>query len=387
MRRWTGLSLLLLLCVALAAGCKSAPSADAQRAARVDSMHRLGFSTLRWGIDLDVTPGEEIQYVEVLGDMIVTLETPSNMLTAVSAVDGRLLWRKVVDGPAHKLHAPFRSPSKEQIKDGSRDVPLSSLVMINSENKIYMLAAADGHEVDTRTLPYAVSNSPAVAESYAVFGSASGRVYAIDLVTGFRKWAYQMPAAVVARPVLIKPAVLVGDMLGVYALLTAYAYSGEDKPGEVRWKGKTFGPVRASAAFNNQGLYLASEDQSLYSFNRATGRDRDGWPFRAAEPLRLSPVTLGNSLYLPLASGSLISIDPATGKPLWTFPSLAKPVLLQDQKLLLSGGGVLWSVDNATGKTLVEVELEPLRAVLRLDRNGVLLVTPRGRLQRYDPQS
>ncbi|MCX5660781.1 MAG: PQQ-binding-like beta-propeller repeat protein [Planctomycetota bacterium] len=387
MRRWTG-ACLLLLCVLLSTGCKSeAPFTDAARVAQIGNMHRLGYGTLRWSIDLDVTGGEELKFVEVLGDLIVTLETPSNMLTAVSTVDGRLVWRKVVDKSAIKLFAPFRTASRTLIYDGSRQVTLNSVVCINSENTVYLLSAVDGHQIGTRPLPIAASNAPAVAEEYLIFGGANGTVFAIDLVTGFKKWAYKMPAAVVARPVLIKPSVFVGDALGVYALITAFAYSGEDKPGELRWKGKTFAPIRGAAAYNNQGIFVASEDQSLYSFNRATGRDRDGWPFRTSEPLRMSPIALGNSLYLPLASGSLVSVDPATARKLWSFPSLAKPVLLQDQRLLLSGGNALWMVDNATGKATVEVQVDPLRAVLRLDKNSLLLVSPNGRMQRYDPET
>lgn len=388
MRRWTGASLLLVT-VLLFTGCKSkAPAVtDSARAAQIGNMHRLGYGTLRWTTNIDTPAGEEIKYAEVLGDLIVTLETPSNMLTATKVTDGSLVWRKVVDKSAIRLFAPFRTSSKALIADGSRQVPLSQLVMINSENTVYLISSADGHLVNTRTLPAAASNAPALAEEYAIFGGPSGKVFAIDLVTGFKKWAYAMPAAVVARPVLVKPAVFVADIQGVYGMITAYAFSPEDKPGELRWKGRTFGAVRGAAAFNNQGIFLASEDQSLYSFNRATGRDRDGWPFRTDEPLRLSPFSLGNSIYLPLASGALVSVDPATARRLWTFPKLAKPVILLDQKLLLSGGNVLWMVDNATGKTLVEVPTDPLRAVLRLDKNGLLLISPTGRMHRFDPES
>ncbi len=321
-------ALLAAFVVLLAAGSRSlAQDQKAEPTATVGDLHRLGYS-LRWATDLDVPQDQQIASVEVLDDVIATLETPSHMLTAVSANDGRLMWRHVVTTSAEELFAPFRTPSRKEIDENGHLIGLDKLVMVNSENEIYMFAISDGRAVSSRDLPVAVDNAPAITDNYAIFGSADGEAMAIDLVNGFKRWAYKMPAAaIVARPVIIKPSVFVADVSGIYAMIVAYPYSPEDVPGLLRWKGRTFDRVETPPAVNNDGIYLASQDQSLYSFNRVNGHDR--WIYRAGEPLKLSPVALGNSLYLPLTSGSLLSIDPATGIKSWEFPHLAKPVLLQ----------------------------------------------------------
>ena len=91
--------------------------------------------------------------------------------------------------------------------------------------------------------------------------------------------------------------------------------------GDILWQGRALGRIASQPALTPAGVFVPSEDQSLYALNRANGRDR--WIYRAETPLRTSPVALGTSLYIYTDNQGLLSIDPLNGAKLWSVASRA----------------------------------------------------------------
>ena len=349
----------------LAAGCQTAGEASGKASdllvAPLDA-GRIGYSTA-WLTTLDVPERTRIVHAAVLDDVIVTVEMPGNLVSCISVRDGSFKWRKAVG--TSTLYKPFR------VKDQ---------ICINTESRLFVLNIETGAFARVNNLEFVVNSEPAVFDHFAVYGSMSGRVFCHDIVAGYSLWTYQMPGGVSTAPVVSGSTdVLISDDAGNYRLFS-------NNKGELKWIGRAFGKISAQPAINNFGIYIPSLDQSLYSVDRATGRDRRGWPYRSAQPLTESPLVLGSALFLNFPNGDLISLDPLNGTELWRIPGGVRPVALNDQKLLLLSSRSIMQVDNNSGKLMTQVPISPLQTILRAPNNTLYLVTSRGKIQRLDPQ-
>src|SRR5689334_16140587 len=112
---------LLLAAVALGAGCSSSRPIQRGSTMLVEPLEarRAGFAP-RWSTDLGVPANEDLSTAEVLGDVLVTTESPSNLVSAVSLRDGGILWRRVVGDPASRLYRPVRVGDSIYISTDSR---------------------------------------------------------------------------------------------------------------------------------------------------------------------------------------------------------------------------------------------------------------------------
>jgi outer membrane protein assembly factor BamB len=229
--------------------------------------------TPAWSSDLGVPRRDRLTQIEILDDMIVSVETPSNVVSAVALRDGAPLWKSVVGEPGVRLFNPIRS---------------GRYIFVASENRMYTLLADSGQQELWNPLKSPVDVGPALVNTYAIFGGSNGQVFAQDVIAGASRWAYALTSGVVARPVPALPGnVVVADGGGVYAMLDATS-------GKAIWRGRTFGRISARPAVTGGTVYVASEDQTLYAVLRATGADR--WKYRAAAPLTQDPLALGNSV-------------------------------------------------------------------------------------------
>ena len=342
---------------------KLSEQAEYDRAMLVTSAdaRQIGYR-LTWTYDMGLDPDGSVTAVEVLDDLVVSIEAPTNVVTAISTKDGTVAWRRVVGEKLSTLFPPVRKGKK---------------IYINSENRFYRVDAATGKTVDTSILEFAVNHKPLLVESFAIFGASNGKVFAHDIETGYSKWVYKMPAGVRSMPVRNGNYVFVVDGKGTYGMFNGLS-------GELIWKGVTFGGVTADPVVTRSGVFVACEDFSFYSFDRATGKDRNGWPYRTSIRLVQDPSAVGDSIFLPVPTVGLVSVDPVNGAELWKYPKIVQPVTIDStNRLLVSSGSSLAYLDNQTGKQIVEVPSKPINKIIRGD-GFLVLVSPDGRIQRYD---
>ena len=323
----------------------------------------LGY-TLQWATDLGVSGNQTLSYVEALGDVIVCVESPSNMVTAISLREGNILWRSVVGKPADKLFAPVRRDDR---------------LLINSEQLLYSVDIKTGQMIEVSRLQSLVNHAPAVVGDTVVYGGLNHRVFAHDFRAGYSRWAYQLTERVFAQPATFGPNVFVADGNGVYAMFVAAT-------GQLLWKGRTFSRVSAQPAMSHMGVFVASEDHALYALDGATGRDR--WIFHTTEPLTRSPYVFPNTVILPLPGrGVIVAIHARTGAKKWQLPFMAEPIYQFEDTLLLHTDYSLLVVDIGSGKIFSEVPVHRLRAVIHIPDRQLVLVSPGGRLLLMAPQS
>lgn len=330
-----------------------------------DAAAEVGYR-LGWASPVELINNQEITSVTVVDDMIIVIEDPINVVTALRASDGEFLWKINLGSQLESLFAPSRDDRQ---------------IFIHSATRMFTLEARTGRVTAVGELETAVA-APAVYSPdtrLAILCGVNGRCFAHDVDTNFTRWRYQMANRMSNAAVLAGQDVFFVDDGGTYALV-------EGPSGSPLWRNHTLGPVNAAPAIQDSEIIVASADGKLYAINRTTGRDT--WQYLGAEqPLNAAPIVLGRLVVLPLApNNGAVAIDAINGEELWRSDSNATPVLTRNQSLLLYGASSLVSIDLNNGEVLKQVPTLPLMDVVPVGDNGaVILVNPTGRLMRLSP--
>ena len=154
----------------------------------------------------------------------------------------------------------------------------------------------------------------------------------------------------------------------------------------MQWRNATFGPVTVPPVLDRSFIIVASEDQSLYSFNAATGQRR--WrPYRSPEPFVLPPSVLGSSIYQIERGIGLTRLDSNTGDAEWTQSRIVNPLtLMGEDRLVAHTDRSLVKLDVETGNVVEEVPTVPLDRVVPGPDGSLIVIAETGRMVRLDPQ-
>jgi len=123
-----------------------------------------------------------------------------------------------------------------------------------------------------------VKSSPVVADGRVFIGSDDGRIYAIDLKTGEKVWAFHVPvnnedepSAIEASPLVVRGMVYIGALDG-------FLYALDARTGELRWRYETEGEINGAAnwtenpAGEGYRVLVGSWDSRLHCVDAATGK-------------------------------------------------------------------------------------------------------------------
>lgn len=321
----------------------------------------LGFSH-RWVRTVVLAKGQRIHSAQTLGNLFVTVERPANVVTAINADNGDLVWKVVVGDELEDLHTAFADEEH---------------IYVNSNRRVFGIDRRRGEVNKVSNLAYTVNGGPAMNKKLAIFGGSNGRVFAHHVDDGYKKWVYGLEHPVDAPPLLNEGLVFVADTGGHYAMLDA-------NNGELRWRGETYGRVSASPVPDRAFVLLASEDQSLYSFVATTGRER--WlPFRSEVPLNQTPVVIDSVIYLVEPGLGLTGIDANTGQALWTGGDVLTPVAPQRNATLAHDAESIVLLDPATGDIISSAPTEPTVMIVPGPGQSLIVVAQDGELVRVDP--
>lgn len=324
----------------------------------VDAL-KLGYS-IDWVTHLNITGDRELHAAEVLGDLLVTVDRPTNVVTAISMKDGKQLWRQQAGQLPYRAFAPARVDNR---------------ILVNTETQLYEFdASKEGKLFNRSDLVSAVGSPPAMVGDVAVFGGSDGMIFGHDTRVGYARWRYKMPGQILVAPQASGQQVFTVGIDGQYAL---FAGSG----GEVLWRGKVFDKVSAAPTVHASGIYVACEDHSLYAINRATGEDR--WIFRYLDDLKESPVVLQNSVYQPLPTGELVALKVTDGSELWRIKPEAKLVGQNSRGLIFQGKKSITLRDAGSGKQIDQIPVQgDLQFVISPDAKSLIVVSTQGRIMK-----
>ena len=364
------LSALTLVATLVGCGSTPAPPPDDRPGAefRTGNLIEPGYAqqfdyATRWVRDITLARGQEIHAVRMLDDLLVVVERPRNVVTALRLSDGAMLWKKVLGQPLERL---FAAVADDQA------------VYVTSRRRVFKIDRTRGELMEIQNLDYTIDSPSVLLDRRLIAGSLDGTVFGHDVDVRYKVWAYALPDRITAAPVVIDDKVFFADISGNYVMLRA-------RDGELRWNGSAYGPITAAPVVDRQSIIIASEDQSLYSLIATTGRQR--WnPYRSEVPLTRSPVVVDGQIYLSEPGIGLTAIDGDTGEPRWTTQDDFVPLTTRDGQLLVNREQGLARIDPASGQVRAQVPTRPLQEVRADDNGSLVLVGKAGELIRLDPQ-
>jgi glucose dehydrogenase len=158
-----------------------------------------------------------------------------------------------------------------------------------------------------------ISSSPAVVGGVVyVTGSINGNLYALDATSGAKKWTVRAGGLASSSPAVVGGVVYVGSIDGVVAL---DAVSGAKK-----WVYHTgYYSVESSPAVVGGVVYAGSYDGKIYALDAASGMKK--WAYRTGGHMEdgTSPTVAGGLVYVGSTDGNVYALDAVSGVKKWAF--------------------------------------------------------------------
>ena len=230
-----------------------------------------------------------------------------------------------------------------------------------------------------------VDSSPAVGGSLLFIGAEDKNVYALDLVTGAKKWVYKTGGAVESSPRYSNGIVYLGSNDGIlYALNASNGALAWSKPlssnvfsspfvadgmvvvgstggsilafdaltGEPRWQYETSGPVYSSPTIAAGVVYCGSNDKRLYALNATDGILL--WAYETGGAIYSSPTVFNNVAYFGSYDGKVYALDAFNGSLIWMFSTgnrvVSSPTIASGTLWIGSGDGTLYAISAFSGQ-------------------------------------
>jgi len=324
-----------------------------------------------WQADLAMPTDESVRSVTRLGgDRLAVIESAEagNLLTLLDDTTGRLLWRVQLGEGRESLFRPILDSENRRI-------------FVHSESMLYILAEGNGNLRERFELPHSTNQPGLLLNSRMLYGTLLGRLYAQSLRTGNHVWSYQMGASVSAPLRDVRGLVMVVDRSGGVAVLNfegGLVWRRFEPP----WNG-----IDGAPAVVGDLAILASRDQKLYAFERATG-DLE-WEMITEQPLTARPVAIDQRIYQQVPQRGLLAVDATTGELLWENANLTGEVLARrGEALLVRAGGRIVLARQADGKIRQAVDLPLAEQVVAPDTDNppLYLIGAEGRVLKMTPR-
>jgi outer membrane protein assembly factor BamB len=230
---------------------------------------------------------------------IVYIGTQNNRVHAIRVSDGTAVggeWPFITDGWVTSSPA---IDSEGNIYVGCHD------------HKVYALRST-GKKIWEFETGDVVSASPALYENGDVkivcVGSENGRVYALDMADGTRKWEFTIGSPVVSSPAIEGTTVYVGAN-------DANLYAVNLTDGTQTWVFlDADGQIRSSPAVGSDGaLYVGSDDTYLYAVNVSNGAMK--WRLGTGGRIFSSPtIGFGGTVYVGSEDGILYAVESSSAR-------------------------------------------------------------------------
>jgi outer membrane protein assembly factor BamB len=139
-------------------------------------------------------------------------------------------------------------------------------------------------------------------------GSDSGRLFALDLATGKKKWVFEAGARVHCSPA-------VGKGLVVFGADNGKLYAIDASTGKEAWSFQTGDWVRAAPAIVGDKVIFGSWDYCVYALSLAEGKQL--WRFATNHKIHVAPVVYKDRVFTSSADWITYALNLETGKLDW----------------------------------------------------------------------
>jgi outer membrane protein assembly factor BamB len=284
-----------------------------------------------------ITGSLPIQFAEAYPDIVMTLEGGSQ-LSILEATNGN---RRASDQLANPL---------TKFVGLARD---NSQIYAASESEVFSLDPQTGILHGRQRTEKIVSTEPVQFGNLLIFGTPSGEVLAHlagGSVGGVKVWGFATGSSVEHKPALIGSAVGCVSIAGQVTFLDAQS-------GNLMGRNTIFAGSDTNPVADNNFMYVASLDQSVYAFNPFGGAV--AWRYRTASPLRTQPTAFGGKLYCSVPGEGLVAFEGASGSVLWRCRNFPNGVVVAINKgnLVVFNGEEAALVDAQRGDIIDRTKL------------------------------
>lgn len=289
----------------------------------------------------------------------VVLQERSSTVTLMETSNGANRWSLDVASPLTKF------------VDLRFDEAQPGRVLVASETEFFTLDSATGNLIGRDDFDKVVNTAAVYDGNLAIFGTASGQIYAHNRVTGLMSWGFGLTSTIEANPVRIgEQAVGVVSQRGEVTILTPQ--------GQLLGRARIFGGVDTNPIADHDRMYIAGLDQSLWAF-ASTGQL--AWRFRTPAALTVQPTINDNIVYCDIPGSGLTAFDAGTGSVLWLAKDTSGTIIGQrNDRLVAWDGKTITTLDPRDGSVVDRFEVPGIQRVLTEEfKDGVLyLVSTRG---------
>ena len=294
------------------AGCASRDDASAADGAVQDQPFReLGYG-LRWILPDALGSGEAPKSMRSLEGGGLAVVDQQNTLSLIDPATGGTRWRASLGNPL--------------LRFAGIDANDSILVAV-MQTDLQAFSLNSGELLQRHQLGVQASTPPILGPNQIVVGSSSGRIIAVDLVFGFRNWAYDLEGAINADLVRVRSAIGAVSRSGDVAILS------EDDGASAGRRLEMFAGAATDPVSDGERVYVASLDQSIYALSGFPDEGRV-WRVRTQFPIRSQPAVDEGRLYIDLPERGFTALDAGTGEELWRIEALSGEAIARMQGLL-----------------------------------------------------
>ncbi len=308
-----------------------------------------------------------------LKDGILFLGTMDTKLVAINPESGTRLWSVTLQSEkprtgisSYFLPSVFEAIYSTPAAQGEL-VYVGSYIRIGSDErgKLYAFTVSKGEQVwvypRDGTLEGAIVGGLTTAQNKVYFGTTAGKVYALDALTGEKKWEFKAGGEVWAAPVLSDNTIFIGSFdKKLYAL--------DALTGGYKWHFEADGPVVGTPLVHGDTIYFGSYNWQSYALNAQTGEKK--WEFKAKKGFWASPIIDGNTIYLPSLDGKVYILDINSGREVAQAFNVNKmvcstPVVVDNWVIVAASNGRIYTINtgNNQGDLLKDLK-EPVQASL-----------------------
>jgi outer membrane protein assembly factor BamB len=299
---------------------------------------RMGY---RW--DWNAFPvqliGEGPLRAEHHGNLVIFQET-GGTVSAIDSQVGQTIWSNKPAGDLTKFVGMDRREDS---------------VFVSSESELFALDSQTGELVSRNNYEKLSATDFILNGNEVIFGTASGEIMGHYLPADIKVWGHDTAGTFEQDIIQIGP--IVGGVSS-----TGHVMCVDPRTQRQTGQNSIVKGPGASLAANDEMMFVASLDQTLYAFRAVDARL--AWKHLTPSPLTETPVFHAGVLYCSLVDSGLTAFDASTGEILWTSEDQFGEVIgLRNGRLLVFDGKHLVAIEAQRGGVLDKISLSNVHSI------------------------
>lgn len=374
----------ILLCAILLSGCSLFSKKTGQEPMELESFKETTKLKSVWSNDVGAGQGPGFTQLTpaIAGDKIFVVDH-EGIVTALDRNKGKTLWSKNITkewtGLIGSIIHFFKEPDLNSAITGGISSGDGLLFVGNYAGEVIAVSATDGKEVWRKPVKGEIASVPQTNGQVVAVQTMNGKLFVLDAKTGADLWFFENPPPVLtlrgtAAPIVTDSAIYAGFANG---RLMAFNPSN----GLILWDQRMAMPkgrseldrmvdIHASPVLKDGILYVATYQGRIAALARGTGASLWGQDGSTSESIAVSD----DKLFVSHSDGKIIAYNLTSGEILWSNEKLLRrglsgPQVFGKYLAVVDYKGYMHILDQATGELAARthVDGEGVRAPMLTD--------------------